>query len=66
LPGTGSLLGMGTRGIVNALVEDFARREPIYRMDDDLLKHLPAGKMIGAVTIEHGKVVVRLTDAPPR
>lgn len=66
LPGTGSLLGMGTRSIVNALVEDFARREPIYRMDDDLLRHLPEGKAIGSVVIEHGKVVVRLTNAPPR
>ncbi len=66
LPGTGSLLGMGTRSIVNALVEDFARREPIYRMDASLLKRLPAGKAIGSVTIEQGEVVVRLTDAPPR
>lgn len=66
LPGTGSLLGAGARSVVNALVNDFARREPIYRMDDALLKHLPAGKAIGSVTIEHGEVVVRLVDAPPR
>lgn len=60
LPGAGSLIKGGARGIVNSLLAEYARSEPVYRLDPDLLEKLPAGKRIGAVDIEDGRAVVRL------
>lgn len=60
LPGAGSLLKGGARGIVNSLLAEYARSEPVYRLEPDLLEKLPAGKRIGAVDIDNGRVVVRL------
>jgi hypothetical protein len=60
LPNTGSLLQGGARGIVNSLLAEYARSEPVYRLDDDLLARLPAGKRIGNVGIDRGVVVVHL------
>jgi len=61
IPGGGDLLRGGTRGLLNAVLADYAAQEPIYRIDDDLLRRLPAGKRIGATAIEDGQVVVHLT-----
>jgi hypothetical protein len=60
LPNTGSLLQGGARGIVNSLLAEYARSEPVYRLDDDLLARLPAGKRIGNVGMDRGVVVVHL------
>src|SRR5688500_944637 len=56
LPGEGSLLKRGARGIVNSLLAEYARSEPVYELDPDLLNKLPAGKRIGGVGIERGVV----------
>ena len=60
LPGSGSLLKGGARGIVNSLLAEYARSEPVYVLDPDLLEKLPAGERIGSVGIERGVVLVRL------
>lgn len=60
LPGTGSLLKGGARGIVNSLLAEYARSEPVYRLDADLLNKLPAGKRIDRVAIDNGVVNVHL------
>ncbi len=60
LPGSGTLLKGGARGVVNGLLAEYAREEPVYRLDPDLLSKLPAGKRIGTVGIEKGVVVVHL------
>ncbi|MGV8930912.1 MAG: DUF1439 domain-containing protein [Luteimonas sp.] len=60
LPGSGTLLSGGARGIVNSLLADYARSEPVYRLDPGLLDKLPPGKHIGRVGIAKGVVVVHL------
>jgi hypothetical protein len=60
LPGSGSLLKGGARGVVNSLLAEYAREEPVYRLDPDLLSKLPSGKHIGEVGIGKGVVVVHL------
>lgn len=60
IPGSGALLEGGARGIVNSLMAELARNEPVYRLDPDLLSKLPAGRRIGDVAIERGTVVVHL------
>lgn len=60
LPGAGSLLKGSARGIVNSLLAEYARSEPVYDLEPDLLDKLPAGKRIDTVGIERGVVVVRL------
>lgn len=60
LPDSGSLLQGGARGIVNSLLAEYARSEPVHRLDPDLLARLPAGKRIGEVGIARGVVVVQL------
>jgi len=60
LPGSNALLQGGARGIVNSLLAEYARSEPVYRLDDDLLSKLPAGKRVGDVEVADGRVVVHL------
>ena len=60
VPGSGDLLQGGARGVVNSLLADYARKEPVYRLDEDLLAKLPTGRSIGDVAIERGTVVVHL------
>ena len=64
LPGAGSLLQGGARGIVNSLLSEIARNEPVYEIDPDLLSKLPSGRRIGTVDIERGAVVVHLDRSP--
>lgn len=59
LPGAGSLPG-GARGIVNSLMAELSRTEPVYRLEPDLLSKMPPGRRIGDVAIERGAVVVHL------
>jgi len=60
LPGSNALLQGGARGVVNSLLAEYARSEPVYRLDDDLLSRLPSGKRIGNVDVGDGRVVVHL------
>jgi hypothetical protein len=60
LPGSGALLQGGARGIVNSLLAEYARTEPVYQLDRDLLDKLPAGKRIGEVDVQRGTIVVHL------
>ena len=60
LPETGALLGSGARGVVNALFAEYARSEPVYRLESDLLARMPAGRRIDRVAIERGAAVVHL------
>lgn len=60
LPGANALLRGASRGVINSLLSEYARSEPVYRVDDDLLSKLPAGKRIGNVAIEDSRVVVHL------
>jgi len=62
IPGAGSLLKGGTRGLINTVLAEYAASEPVYRLDEDLLRKLPAGKRIGSTNIENGHLVVRLTQ----
>ncbi|WP_165967344.1 DUF1439 domain-containing protein [Luteimonas aestuarii] len=59
IPGAGSMQG-GARGIVNSLMAELSRNEPVYRLEPDLLSKLPAGRRVGDVAIERGTVVVHL------
>ena len=60
LPGSGTLLKGGARGVVNSLLAEYARTEPVYKLDPGLLDKLPSGKRIGTVDIDKGVVVVHL------
>lgn len=60
VPGAGSLLSGGTRELVNTVLVEYARNEPVYRIDSDVLRRLPSGKRIGTTDIEDGRVVIRL------
>ncbi len=60
LEGGGALLQGGSRELVNLLLVELAREVPVYRLDDDLLRKLPASKHIGAAHIRNGTVVIEL------
>lgn len=60
VPGSGSLMQGGTRGLINTVLAEYAAQEPVYRIDSDLLNRLPSGKRIGSTNIENGLVVVHL------
>lgn len=62
LPGSGSLMKGGTRELLNAVLTEYAREVPVYRIDDDVLDRLPRGKQIGATLIEDGRIVVKLDE----
>jgi hypothetical protein len=61
LPALGGALGGGGRELVNRWLADYARNEPVYTFDHGLWEKLGA-RRIGATTIEHGQVVVHLSD----
>ena len=63
LPNAGSLLSGGTRSLLNNLLVEYANQQPVYRLDGELLRKLPAGKRIASTDIENGLVVVRLDKA---
>ena len=56
----GSLMSGGTRQLVNTVLQEYARSEPVYRIDSDVLRRLPASKQIGNPQIEDGRVVIPL------
>jgi hypothetical protein len=60
MPNAGSLLSGGTKELLNAVLVEYANEQPVYRLNDDLLRKLPVGKHIVSTDIEDGLVVVRL------
>ena len=60
VPGAGSLMSGGTRQLVNTVLQEYARSEPVYRIESDVLRRLPASKQIGNPQIEGGRVVIPL------
>lgn len=59
VPALGGVMGSSTRGLLNAWLVDYARDEPVYRFDNNLLDRLGA-RRIGSTEIENGMVVVHL------
>ena len=64
VPGAGSLLQGGARPLIDTVLAEYARLEPVYRLDSDLLRKLPPGRRIASTDIEDGMVVVRLDRQP--
>ena len=64
VPGAGSLLQGGARQLINTVLAEYARLEPVYRLDSDLLRKLPPGRRIASTDIKNGIVVVRLDRQP--
>ena len=48
IPRSGELLRGGARGIVNSLLAEYARTEPVYRLDDDLLE---VSRVVGSLPL---------------
>lgn len=49
-----------TRGMLNAMLEDYARKEPIYRLDAETLAQVPGTLGADAVRIRDGQVHVTI------
>lgn len=59
VPSLGGVMNASTRGLLNSWLVDYARDEPVYRFDNNLLDRLGA-RRIGSTDIENGVVVVHL------
>lgn len=61
VPALGGMMNSSTRGLLNSWLADYARDEPVYRLDNSLLDRL-GSRRIGRTDIENGQVVVHLGD----
>ncbi|WP_460757972.1 DUF1439 domain-containing protein [Lysobacter fragariae] len=61
MPALGGVMNGTTRGLLNNWLREYAREEPVYRFDNNLLDKLGA-RRIGRTEIEGGQVVVHLGD----
>ena len=59
VPSLGGAMTSSARGVLNSWLVDYARDEPVYRFDNNLLDRLGA-RRIGSTQIENGMVVVQL------
>ena len=59
VPALGGAMNGTGRELINRWLSDYARDEPVYRLDDSLLQRL-GSRRIGSTTIEDGLVVVHL------
>jgi len=59
VPALGGAMTSSARGLLNSWLVDYARDEPVYRFDNNLLDRLGA-RRIGSTDIDNGMVVVRL------
>lgn len=59
VPALGGRMNDNARGLLNRWLVDYARDEPVYRLDDSLLGRL-AGRRIGETTIGNGVVTLHL------
>lgn len=61
LPKLGGALGSTGRTLVNRWLQDYAREEPLYRLDDSVAGRIGA-RRIDRTSIEGGQVVVHLGE----
>ncbi len=59
VPSLGGIMNSSARGLLNSWLANYARDEPVYRFDNNLLDRLGA-RRIGSAQIENGMVVVHL------
>ena len=59
VPVLGGALNDTARGVLNTWLADYAREEPVYRLDDNAWQRL-AGRRIGGTSIADGKVTLHL------
>ncbi|MHB8912729.1 MAG: DUF1439 domain-containing protein [Lysobacter sp.] len=59
VPSLGGAMNASARGLLNSWLVDYARDEPVYRFDNNLLDRLGA-RRIGSTEIDNGMVVVHL------
>ena len=57
MPALGGRMTDTTRGVLNQWLVDYAREEPVYRLDDNALARM-AGRRIGSTTIDDGRVTL--------
>lgn len=61
LPGLGGVMNATSRELLSAWLSDYAREEPVYRLDSSLLERISA-RRIESTDIERGLVVVKLDE----
>jgi hypothetical protein len=61
LPALGGAMGGSSRELLNKWLADYARDEPVYRLDSSLLERISA-RRIDSTAIEHGVVVMNLGE----
>ena len=59
VPALGGRMNDTTRGALNTWLADYARVEPVYRLDDNVWERM-AGRRIGETTIDDGVVTLHL------
>jgi predicted small secreted protein len=59
MPALGGRMNDTTRGLLNQWLVDYAREEPVYRLDDNAWGRM-AGRRIGETTIGNGVVTLHL------
>ena len=59
MPALGGRMNDNARGLLNRWLVDYARDEPVYRLDDSLIGRL-AGRRIGTTSIGNGVVTLHL------
>ena len=59
VPALGGTMNNKTRGALNRWLVDYARDEPVYKLDDNLLGRM-AGRRIGTTSIGNGVVTLHL------
>lgn len=61
VPALGGVMGGTSRELLNAWLADYAREEPVYRLDSSLLERIGA-RRIDSTQIDRGVVVVNLDE----
>jgi Protein of unknown function (DUF1439) len=61
VPSLGGMMNTTARGLLNSWLADYARDEPVYRFDNNLLDKL-GSRRVGRTDVENGQVVVHLGD----
>ena len=61
VPSLGGVMNNKTRGALNRWLVDYARDEPVYKLDDNLLGRM-AGRRIGTTSIGNGVVTLHLVQ----
>jgi hypothetical protein len=59
LPLVGSRMNATGRDLINAWLRDYARNEPVYRLEQDTLEKLGSRRVAGTL-IQNGRVVIKL------